>query len=92
MEALEYTSYLEDCCRKLAEYKEYSTDTQAMHLVLLQRLRMKISSSFDQADDAIKFNRMSTKLWLNILQTELEDFNKSLPGDIQQSGTPINTH
>ena len=91
MEALEYTTYLEDSCRKLAYFGEYSTDVEAAHLVQLQRLRMKISSSFDRPDDTIKFNRVSIKMWLNILQTELEDFYKSLPGNIRQNSKLIYT-
>lgn len=91
MEALEYTTYLEDSCRKLAKFGEYSTDVEATHLVLLQRLRLKICRSFDQPDDTIKFDRISSKMWLNVLQTELEDFHKSLPNDIQQKCKFINT-
>ena len=91
MEALEYTTYLEDSCRKLAKFGEYSTDVVATHLVLLQRLRLKICRSFDQPDDSIKFDRLSTKMWLNILQTELEDFHKNLPNDIKKKCKFINT-
>ena len=90
MESIEYTSYIGECCQKLADIEEYQSDVCLMHLVRLQHVAQSIRRGYAESD-AFPKSKVPVHMYVKALQADLKDFKSAVPLDLQQnSKQPLN--
>jgi hypothetical protein len=85
-EPLPFTPHLEECCDKLAVFREYESDRLLVQLVAIQRISLKISGVFNETDDYSGSSGVPLSTFIRSMQGELNKFKQSLSLDLQDGG------
>ncbi|KAI9729358.1 MAG: hypothetical protein M1834_006881 [Cirrosporium novae-zelandiae] len=86
LDALRFTSYMDEGCRTLLEAGEYPSDTYLTHLVNLQKTVERISESpLHSEADSSSNRKPPVGMYVKGVQEEMTRFKDSLPPELQQS-------
>lgn len=86
MDPLLYTPHLEAVCKTLAEMQEYETDCLIMPLISIQNVVLKMSSSLQELDCSSPMSVGPLRMYMTVLQKELDAIKKTLPTDSRGDG------
>jgi hypothetical protein len=89
MDALQWTPYLDECCRALEKYGEYQNDIYLVYLVRQQHIIEKIERTFSlERQERLDSSGRPTApagMYLQSLGAELRNLRDSLPLNLQQN-------
>lgn len=86
MSPFQYTSHIEESPKYLADVQEYRSDRIIIHLCQLQNIAIKISNLYHETDDSLG-RSVPVKMFIKVIQSELESFKMNLPHDLEDNGT-----
>lgn len=85
LNALRFTSRIEECCQALVDAEEYANDINLVHYVRLQNIAEKISQYFPYGEPfAAQTPNLPLEMYVKALQTELQAFMNGLAYDLQR--------
>jgi hypothetical protein len=90
-EPLKFAPHLEECCQRLATFREYESDKLLVQLVAIQRISLKISGLFNETNASFENSAMPLRVFIKSMQGELDDFKRNLPSELQQNRMSSNT-
>lgn len=88
MEALQWTPYLDECCRALEKAGECQSDIYLVYLVRQQRIIEKIKRAFSHdRQEGLDSGRSSAPvgMYIQSLGAELQSLRNSVPLKLQQN-------
>lgn len=89
MDALQWTPYLDECCRTLEKYGEYQSDIYLVYLVRQQHIIDKIERTFSlERQEKLDSSGRPTApagMYFRSLAAELRNLRDSLPLNLQQN-------
>lgn len=90
-EPLKFTRHLEKCCQRLVAFREYESDKLLVQLVAIQRISLKISGLFNETNAFFENSGISLRVFIKSMQSELDNFKRNLPSELQQHRMLSNT-
>ncbi len=93
MDALRWTSQMDECIRVLSEHPESFLDTVFVAQVRLQMVMEQVNQA-DWQPNAGTFtgpghSTSLTRLYINALRSKIEEVMMTIPQELQEHGTPF---
>jgi hypothetical protein len=86
MSPVQYKPHIEESSKTLADIQEYRSDRVVLQLCQVQNIAMQISNMYIETEDALG-SSVPIKMYMKILETELERFKRNLSPDLKDNGT-----
>jgi hypothetical protein len=90
---MQWTPYLTECLRLLAENKDCPTDQLLVYLVKVQLICNKVASTAwtDDATVGDGDKRLPAEFYLQIFKSELEEVKRAMPSELKTNGIRLST-
>lgn len=85
---LQYSPYMAQCCKELAQAQEHASDVSLTHIISLNRLGEEIQAAFheDDEDSVLRVEQTRVQMLLRSLERQLKDWKVEAFQDNKQVG------